>query len=61
MDAVWKIVLAVIIAYALGNISPSIIQGKLHGIDIKKEGSGNAGMTNVLRTTGILKAPEIFK
>jgi len=52
MDAVWKIVLAVIIAYALGNISPSIIQGKLHGIDIKKEGSGNAGTTNTLRVLG---------
>lgn len=52
MDAVWKIVLAVVIAYALGNISPSIIQGKLHGIDIKKEGSGNAGTTNTLRVLG---------
>ena len=52
MGAVGKIILAVIIAYALGNISPSIIQGKLHGIDIKKEGSGNAGTTNTLRVLG---------
>ena len=38
MGAVLKIILSAVIAYALGNISPSIIQGKLHGIDIKKEG-----------------------
>ena len=36
----------------MGNISPSIILGKLHGIDIKKEGSGNAGTTNALRVLG---------
>ena len=49
---VWKIIVPVIIAYLLGNISPSIILGKLHGIDIKKEGSGNAGTTNALRVLG---------
>lgn len=47
-----KIVLAAIIAYCLGNISPSILQGKARGIDIKKEGSGNAGTTNTLRVLG---------
>ena len=45
-------VLAIIIAYFLGNISPAIILGKMNGIDIKKTGSGNAGTTNVLRTLG---------
>ena len=45
-------ILAVIIAYFIGNISPAIILGKLNGIDIKKEGSGNAGTTNVLRVLG---------
>lgn len=49
---VWKIMVSVVIAYLLGNISPSIILGKLHGIDIKKEGSGNAGTTNALRVLG---------
>ena len=42
----------IVIAYLLGNISPSIIQGKLKGIDIRKEGSGNAGTTNTLRVLG---------
>lgn len=40
------------ISYAIGNISPAILIGKAHGIDIKKEGSGNAGTTNVLRVLG---------
>ena len=47
-----KFVLFVIIAYLLGSINPSIIQGRLRGIDIKKEGSGNAGTTNTLRVMG---------
>lgn len=45
-------VLAMVIAYLLGSISPAIIAGKLHGKDIRKEGSGNAGTTNVLRVLG---------
>ncbi len=48
----WAIVIAAIIAYLLGNISPSILIGRMHGIDIRKEGSGNAGTTNVLRVLG---------
>ena len=47
-----KIIIAVILAYFIGNISPAIILGKLSGVDIKKEGSGNAGTTNVLRVLG---------
>ena len=50
--------LAVIIAYALGNINPAILIGRLHGVDIKKEGSGNAGTTNVLRVLGKKAAAE---
>lgn len=46
------ITLIVAVAYMMGNISPAIILGRLHGIDIKKEGSGNAGTTNVLRVIG---------
>ena len=59
-------ILSVVLAYFLGNISPAIILGKLHGIDIKKVGSGNAGTTNVLRTLGkkaalITMAVDILK
>lgn len=43
---------AIVIAYFLGNISPSILIGRAKGIDIRKEGSGNAGTTNTLRVIG---------
>lgn len=39
-------------AYFIGNISPSTIMAKKQGLDIKKEGSGNAGTTNALRVMG---------
>jgi glycerol-3-phosphate acyltransferase PlsY len=47
-----KIVITLIVSYLLGSISPAILLGKARGIDIKKEGSGNAGTTNVLRVMG---------
>ena len=43
----------IIISYLLGNISTSYIVAKrLAGVDIRTQGSGNAGSTNVLRTLG---------
>ncbi len=42
----------IVIAYLLGSISPSILLGRLKGVDIRKEGSGNAGTTNTLRVLG---------
>ena len=48
-----KIVIAAVIGYLLGNISSGILIAKLYGVrDIRKQGSGNAGTTNVLRTLG---------
>ena len=49
-------VVAVVISYFIGNISPATVVGKLHGVDIRKEGSGNPGTTNVLRTLGVKAA-----
>ncbi len=46
-------IIIVLIAYLLGNISTSyIIAKRITGVDIRTQGSGNAGSTNVLRTLG---------
>lgn len=44
--------LCVAIGYVFGLFQTSYLYGKLHGIDIRKCGSGNAGTTNMLRTMG---------
>lgn len=43
---------AVIFSYLIGNISPAILIGKMAGVEIRSQGSGNAGTTNVLRVLG---------
>lgn len=44
--------LCLVIGYAFGLIQTSYIIGRLHGIDIREYGSGNAGTTNAMRTLG---------
>lgn len=39
-------------AYFIGNISPAILIAKYFNVDIRAQGSGNAGSTNVLRVLG---------
>ena len=55
-----KLVITFLIAYALGDINPAIIFGKIKGIDIRKEGSGNAGMTNTIRVMGLGYGIAVF-
>ena len=52
-------VLAGVIAYLLGSISFAIIVSRIYAHDdVRKYGSKNAGMTNILRTYG--KMPAFF-
>ncbi len=48
IDALLKI----LIAYLLGSLVGSLVLGRLRGVDIREQGSGNAGGTNALRTQG---------
>ncbi|MDE7334403.1 MAG: glycerol-3-phosphate 1-O-acyltransferase PlsY [Lachnospiraceae bacterium] len=54
------------IGYVFGLFQTAFIYGKLHGIDIREHGSGNAGTTNTLRVLGtkaglVVLAGDIIK
>ncbi len=55
----WQMIITIIIGYLLGSISFSIIFTRIfENKDIRDMGSGNAGFTNVLRSTS--KLPSIL-
>lgn len=47
-----KIIICIIVGYFCGTISTGYLMGRLHHIDIRNYGSGNAGATNAVRTLG---------
>lgn len=56
----------IVIGYVFGLFQTAFIYGKMHGIDIRQHGSGNAGTTNTLRVLGtkaglIVLAGDILK
>lgn len=56
----------IVIGYIFGLFQTAFIYGKMHGIDIREHGSGNAGTTNTLRVLGtkaglIVLAGDIIK
>lgn len=53
-----KIAILFVSSYLLGGIPTGYIVGRLHGIDIRKHGSGNPGTANVYRTLG--KVPGLI-
>ena len=52
--------ICIVIGYAFGLIQCGYIYGKLHSVDIRKQGSGNAGATNALRTMGLKAGAVTF-
>ena len=47
-----SVALAVVLSYALGAVPFSLVAARLHGVDLRQHGSGNAGATNVWRVLG---------
>ena len=45
-------VLCLFVGYFLGSVNTSLVVGKFYGTDVRKHGSGNAGLTNSLRVLG---------
>ena len=43
----------IVLGYLLGSVSGSLLLGRLRGVDIRAQGSGNAGGTNAFRTQGL--------
>ena len=46
------VIAKIALGYLLGSISGSLWLGRLRGVDIRTQGSGNAGGTNAFRTQG---------
>lgn len=44
--------IVIVAAYLVGSIPTGLLLGKAYGIDVRKEGSGNIGATNLYRTVG---------
>ena len=47
-----KTVAIVVLGYLLGNLNGAILTSKLRGDDVRSHGSGNAGLTNFIRSYG---------
>lgn len=50
------LIVKVFLAYLLGSISGSLLIGRFRKVDIRGQGSGNAGGTNAFRTQGLVFA-----
>ena len=50
-DALW-LGTAVVVSYAIGSLPPAVLVGRLRGVDLRSQGSGNPGATNAGRVLG---------
>ena len=47
-----RYILAVVLGYLLGNLNGAVCVSRLMGDDVRTHGSGNAGLTNFIRSYG---------
>jgi len=61
MMMIWQVLVIALLSYFIGSINPAIILSNvLKKEDIRTQGSGNAGTTNVLRTMGKWQATLVL-
>lgn len=48
----------IVFGYLLGSVPTGLLAGRARGVDVRRSGSGNIGMANVLRTVG--KGAAVF-
>jgi len=54
MNEILSFVLPVLLAYLLGSVPTAVWVGKrFYGVDVRTQGSGNAGATNTIRVLGL--------
>ena len=53
-------IVGVLISYLAGSIPSAYIAGKMRGVDLRKQGSGNLGATNVARVLGTRVGVIVF-
>jgi len=58
--SVLLLVASAAIGYVLGSFNMGIIVGRAYGVNLKKKGSGNAGLTNAMRVLGPKAAAIVF-
>jgi len=51
--------LFLLLAYLLGSLPSSYVAGRLRGVDLREQGSGNLGATNVYRVLGAVAAVPV--
>ncbi len=55
-----SIFIAVLAAYLIGSINFAVVVGRMNGVNIDEAGSGNPGVSNVLRTMGKGPAAVVY-
>jgi glycerol-3-phosphate acyltransferase PlsY len=54
------LVVAIVVSYLLGSIPAAYLAGISRGVDLRKQGSGNLGATNVMRVLGTRIGLAVF-
>lgn len=53
-------ILCLLGGYVFGLFQTGYLYSKMHHVDIRREGSGNSGSTNVLRVMGVKAGAIVF-